>query len=88
MNGRHYLIVTLQMRLIIDSVFQDIYSEVKKLRPDMVEKAGEIDEPKHLKLDLNVFPCYRSILNKITESCFSLPRVRILLKKNLYIHSD
>jgi hypothetical protein len=70
-----------QMRLIIDSVFQDIYSRVQKLRPDIQEKIGELDDPKHLKLQMDVFPCYRSILNKITESCFSLPRNPYSLKR-------
>eukprot|EP00102_Acyrthosiphon_pisum_P012477 XP_008181646.1 PREDICTED: legumain [Acyrthosiphon pisum] len=63
-----------KMRSVIDSVLRNIYSEVVKARPDVKSKIGDYDEPKYLKLNLAMFPCYRSILNQITESCFSLPR--------------
>lgn len=65
------------MRVIIDTVFRTIYSMVMKARPDIVDETGSIDEPKHLELSLDMFPCYRNILNKISESCFSLPKVCI-----------
>lgn len=70
------------MRLIIDTVFRKIYSMVVKSRPDIKEEIGDVDNPKHLDLTLDMFPCYRSILNKISETCFSLPKVRIV---NYYI---
>ncbi|XP_060858673.1 legumain-like [Metopolophium dirhodum] len=63
-----------KMRSVIDSVLRDIYSEVVKARPDVKSEIGNYDEPNYLKLNLAMFPCYRSILNQITESCFSLPR--------------
>lgn len=63
------------MRSIIDTVFRNIYSKVMKARPDIVEETGSIDEPNHLELSLDMFPCYRHTLNKISESCFSLPKV-------------
>ncbi|KAL4100790.1 hypothetical protein QTP88_020819 [Uroleucon formosanum] len=63
-----------KMRPVIDSVLRNIYSEVVKARPDVNSEIGNYDEPNHLKLNLAMFPCYRSILNQITESCFSLPR--------------
>ncbi|XP_015367844.1 PREDICTED: legumain-like [Diuraphis noxia] len=63
-----------EMRSVIDSVLRNIYSEVVKARPNIKSEIGEYHEPKYLKLNLAMFPCYRSILNKITESCFSLPR--------------
>ncbi|XP_060847426.1 legumain-like [Rhopalosiphum padi] len=63
-----------EMRLIIDRALRNIYSKVAKARPEIMSKVGNFDEPNHLDLSLDMFPCYRSILNKITESCFSLPR--------------
>ncbi|XP_022166863.1 legumain-like [Myzus persicae] len=63
-----------EMRSVIDSVFRDIYSEVVKERPDVKSEIGEYDEPNNLKLNLAMFPCYRSVLNLITENCFSLPK--------------
>ncbi|XP_027844283.2 legumain-like [Aphis gossypii] len=63
-----------EMRLIIDRALRKIYSMVAKARPEIMSKVGNFDKPNHLDLSLDMFPCYRSILNKITESCFSLPR--------------
>ncbi|VVC37946.1 Peptidase C13, legumain [Cinara cedri] len=63
-----------QMRLIIDSVFRAIYSKVVEARPDIQSEIGSLNKPKHRSLTLDMFPCYRSILNKISESCFSLPK--------------
>ncbi|XP_025192744.1 legumain-like [Melanaphis sacchari] len=63
-----------EMRLIIDRTLWNIYSMVAKARPEIMSKVGDFDEPNNLELSLDIFPCYRSILNKITESCFSLPR--------------
>jgi len=68
------------MRSVIDSVLRNIYSEVVKARPDVKSEIGDYDKPKYLKLNLAMFPCYRSILNQITESCFSLPRVSVYTK--------
>lgn len=68
-----------QMRLIIDKIFRTIYSKVVKARPDIREKIGEFDEQKFLVLRLDMFPCYRNILNEITERCFSIPQVRIMI---------
>lgn len=65
------------MRTIIDSVFHGIYYRIADARPDIIEKIGNFNNLKPLKLKLDMFPCYRSILNKITESCFSLPQVCI-----------
>lgn len=65
------------MRTIIDGVFYSIYYKIADAKPNIIEKIGDLNKPKPLKLKLDVFPCYRSILNKITESCFSLPQVRI-----------
>ncbi|KAF0723962.1 legumain-like [Aphis craccivora] len=45
------------------------------------ECIGDYGEPNYLKLNLSVFPCYRSILNQITESCFSLPKNPYVLDK-------
>lgn len=68
---------TFQMRLIIDKVFRAIYSKIVKAIPKIKNEIGELKAPKSLNLPLSMFPCYRSIINKITENCFSLPRVRI-----------
>lgn len=65
------------MRIIIDRVLKKIYTGVLKFKPDIKNEIGQFDEPEHLDLSLDIFPCYRSILNNITESCFSIPRVRI-----------
>lgn len=65
------------MRNTIDTVFRNIYLEMFKLRPDVVDEAGTFDEPTNLDLSLDMFPCYRNIVTKITESCFSVPKVRI-----------
>lgn len=64
------------MRFMIDKIFQNIYSKVMELRPDICGKIGNPFRPANLKLTLDMFPCYRSILNKISENCFSLARVR------------
>ncbi|VVC37944.1 Peptidase C13, legumain [Cinara cedri] len=63
-----------EKRLIIDRVFNDIYSMIVNIRPEIKNEIGELQQPKNLKLTLDMFPCYRSIMNKITESCFSLPQ--------------
>lgn len=65
------------MRLIIDTVLRKIYSNTVHMRPDIKKEIGEFDEPQNLNLSLEMFPCYRSILNKITETCFSMAQVRI-----------
>lgn len=65
------------MRSIIDKVFRLIFSKIVKAIPNIKNEIGELDTPKNLDLSLDMFPCYRSILNKISENCFSLPRVRI-----------
>ncbi|XP_026821008.1 legumain-like [Rhopalosiphum maidis] len=70
-----------KMRSVIDSVFQNIYSEVVKARPDIKSKIGDYDEPNYLQLNLSMFPCYRNVLNQITESCFSLPQNPYVLDK-------
>lgn len=72
------------MRNIIDNVFRIIYSKIAKAIPNIKNEIGELDSPKNLDLPLDIFPCYRNILNKITESCFSLPRVR--MKHDYYFH--
>ncbi|KAL5236595.1 hypothetical protein ACI65C_004005 [Semiaphis heraclei] len=63
-----------EMRSVIDSVFRKIYLEVMKARPDIKSEIGEYDKPNNLKLNMAMFPCYRSILNQISDSCFSLPQ--------------
>ncbi|XP_001943941.2 legumain [Acyrthosiphon pisum] len=77
-SERHHLSTELhlnnEMRLIIDKALRTIYSKVVKARPEIISKVGDFYEPNHLELSLDMFPCYKSILNKITESCFSLPR--------------
>lgn len=82
--------IKFQKRIIIDRAFQNLYTRIVKAKPDIKDKIGEFHQPKNLDLKLEIFPCYRSILNKITESCFSLPQVRdlikISLKKKLIIH--
>ncbi|CAH1731446.1 unnamed protein product [Aphis gossypii] len=70
-----------KMRSVIDSVLKNIYSEVVKARPDIKSEIGDFSEPNYLKLNLSMFPCYRSILNQITESCFSLPKNPYVLNK-------
>lgn len=65
------------MRLIIDDLLREIYLIVLEIRPDIKDKIGEFDKPKNLQLSLSMFPCYRTIINKITETYFSMPRVRI-----------
>lgn len=66
------------MRFIIDSVFGSIYSQVVKARPHINNEVGSLDQPEHLTLSLDMFPCYRNILNEISERCFSLPKVCIV----------
>lgn len=68
-----------KMKSIINNVFYGIYSSVMMERPEIQEQVGEFDQPKDLKLSLDVFPCYRSIVNKISESCFSVARVCTIL---------
>ncbi|KAF0758289.1 legumain-like [Aphis craccivora] len=70
-----------KMKSVIDSVLKNIYSEVVKARPDIKSKIGDYGKPSYLKLNLSVFPCYRSILNQITENCFSLPKNPYVLDK-------
>lgn len=64
------------MRSIIDSVFKNIHSMVLNARPDLKDAIGDIDKPNNLSLTMDMFPCYRSILDKISKICFSLPQVR------------
>lgn len=71
------------MRLIIDSVFRSIYSKVLEARPDVQKEIGGLDQLKAQRLTMDVFPCYRSIINKISDSCFSMPRVSMV---SIYIY--
>lgn len=73
----HFICFTFQMRSIIDNLFQAIYSKVVKARPDIKKEIGYLDKSKRHRLTLDMFPCYRNILNKISESCFALPKVSI-----------
>lgn len=76
-------IVIFQMRLIIDSVFRSIYSKVLEARPDIQKEIGGLDNLKGQRLRLDMFPCYRNIINKISDSCFSMPKVSVIL---IYIY--
>lgn len=67
------------MKSIINKIFHGIYSLVMVERPEIQEQIGQFDKPKDLSLSLDMFPCYRSIVNKISESCFSVAKVRIIL---------
>lgn len=67
------------MKSLINNVFHGIYSLVMMERPEIQEQIGQFDKPNNLSLSLDMFPCYRSIVNKISESCFSVARVRIIL---------
>lgn len=73
------MLFVFQMRFMIDRVFRDIYARVMESRPDIREEIGDPFHPENLKLTLDMFPCYRSILDKISENCFSLPRVRVYI---------
>ncbi|VVC32207.1 Peptidase C13, legumain [Cinara cedri] len=71
-NIRNELRQNNEKRLIIDGVFSDIYSKIVGARPQIKKQIGELYQPKNLKLTLDMFPCYKSIIKRITESCFSL----------------
>ncbi|XP_025195726.1 legumain-like [Melanaphis sacchari] len=70
-----------KMRNVIDSVLKNIYSEIVKERPNIKSEIGDYDKPNYIKLNLSMFPCYRSILNQITKTCFFLPRNPYVLDK-------
>lgn len=72
------------MRSIIDYTFKDIYSKVMTETPEIKEIIGEYDSPKNQRLSLDMFPCYRSILNTFSENCFSLTEVRIILTNDQF----
>ncbi|VVC37939.1 Hypothetical protein CINCED_3A023572 [Cinara cedri] len=61
-----------RMRSIINNIFRDIYSKVLTATPEIKEIVGEYDAPHNQQLTLKMFPCYRSIINTISDSCFSL----------------
>lgn len=65
------------MKSIIDNVFREIRLLVIKAKPEIENLIGEFDQPKNLDLTLDMFPCYRSLIDKISKSCFSVPRVRM-----------
>lgn len=64
------------MRAIIDIVFKNIYSMVVSERPDLKYMMSDREKLNHLRITLDMFPCYRNILDKISKTCFSLPEVR------------
>ncbi|VVC37948.1 Hypothetical protein CINCED_3A012616 [Cinara cedri] len=70
-----------EMRFVIDNVFREIYLSVVKLRPKIMSDIGTFDKPEFLKLSLDMFPCYRSIVNKINENCFLVSQNSYVLKR-------
>lgn len=63
------------MKQILDRVFNEILQGVIKQWPELIY---DIDKLKQIpgNLPLNIFPCYRQILNHITNNCFSLSKVK------------
>ncbi|XP_050426122.1 legumain-like [Adelges cooleyi] len=59
-----------KMRLTVDKVFRQIYKKVVKEWPELADKAGDIQNPAVLQLTANDYPCYRSIVNRISSKCF------------------
>ncbi|XP_050527223.1 legumain-like isoform X2 [Daktulosphaira vitifoliae] len=69
-----------QMKSVIDATIKQIYEYIVQILPDISEKIGTIENPESMRLSMETFQCYRSILNKITEKCFSIPKNPYLLK--------
>ncbi|XP_050426907.1 legumain-like [Adelges cooleyi] len=61
---------------LADKIMNEIYKKVVKEMPEVAAKIGTLEKPAHLKLNMDMFPCYRSIVNHISEKCFSFLKNR------------
>lgn len=66
---------TIQMKQILDGVFNTILQGVLKRWPELIKDINELKKVPG-NLPLNIFPCYRQTLDHIIKNCFSLPKVK------------
>ncbi|XP_050527225.1 legumain-like [Daktulosphaira vitifoliae] len=70
-----------QMKQVIDAIFFKMYNRIVEALPALSFKIGTIETPAPLKLSIDVFPCYKNIINTISSNCFSLAKNPYVLKK-------
>ncbi|XP_050426906.1 legumain-like [Adelges cooleyi] len=61
---------------LADKIMNEIYKKVVKEMPGVAAKIGTLERPAHYPLNMDMFPCYKSIVNRITEKCFSVSKNR------------
>ncbi|XP_050426905.1 legumain-like isoform X2 [Adelges cooleyi] len=79
------------MKQTIDKIMNEIYKKVVKEMTGVAAKIGTLEKPAHLKLNMDMFPCYRSIVNRISEKCFSVlknGKVNIIMFANICVVNE
>ncbi|XP_050426910.1 legumain-like isoform X3 [Adelges cooleyi] len=59
-------------KTFIDYVLQTIYTKLVSEMPKLAAKIGEYENIVPMQLTMNAFPCYRNIVDTISEKCFSI----------------
>ncbi|XP_050426914.1 legumain-like [Adelges cooleyi] len=72
-------------KTFIDYVLRTIYTKLISETPELAAEIGEYEKTARLQLTMNAFPCYRNILDNISEKCFSIPKNTYALDKLTFL---